>query len=161
MRVLPVRFDKEVWYNGHYRAETVNQIRLAGIAGPCVLVGFSKSALGAINIALENPKLFQAVLIYDAPLALVQVPPWNTADFYSQTQWANDLPINKIPGIRGLLGTVKLRHIGGTAFSPQHDRFDQALGPIPKNYEYFREPFMAHHWDSGWLSKYHNFGVLI
>jgi hypothetical protein len=149
-----VRFDREVWYNPEIRRAALAQILDAAPPRPWALVGFSKSGLGAISLAIEHP-LFAAVIVFDAPVAMTGLPPWNTSAFYDQAGWERDLPINRLGAIREMLGRTRFRHVGGASFSVQHARLDAELAVSPAgSYEHVSEPGMAHHWASGWVARY-------
>ena len=158
--VLTVGFDCEVWYNRQIRDISYRILARAHPTGALVGIGFSKSALGMLNLALDRPGLFSAILLFDAPLTMRNLPPWNTADFYDQGAWEQDLPILNLPRIRALLAETRLIHIAGANFAEQHDEFHRALSTMPPGppeapaYVYHREPNLAHHWDSGWLEQY-------
>jgi len=65
--ILSIQFPYEVWYNEEWRDTTMRIIR-PKLRTKNILIGFSKSGLGALNIAIENPGIFHAVVIFDSPL---------------------------------------------------------------------------------------------
>ena len=150
---LSVWFEDEVWYNKDVRAETRRQIEQVPGEGH-ILVGFSKSGSGALNIALDDPARYKAVVIFDSPLTYQELPPWNTAAFYDQEAWEEDLPVNRIDDIAALAETVRIIHIGGRAFCEDHSAFDQMLIDRQIPALFASRPHLAHHWDSGWVAEY-------
>ena len=64
-------FDRLVWYTRPIRHDAFEGIRRIcdGRFEQVVLVGFSKSGCGAVNMALDHPGLFGSVIVFDAPLA--------------------------------------------------------------------------------------------
>ena len=52
--IFNVTFEKEVWYNREWRKQTIAQIKPA-LCDRNILIGFSKSGLGALNEALNIP----------------------------------------------------------------------------------------------------------
>jgi hypothetical protein len=162
-KILTIPFDVEVWYPRPVREAAYRYIAHAKPIGTLIGVGFSKSGLGIINLALDRPGIFSAIIVFDAPLAHRTLPPWNTEEFYDQPSWEADLPILNLPRIRFMLGDTRLIHIAGANFTADHDEFHTALAlpPAPAAasgkpapYTYHREATLEHHWDSGWLARY-------
>jgi hypothetical protein len=152
--VHAIRFEHEVWYNAGIRADVVRQVRASAPVGRRVGIGFSKSGLGVLGVSLDVPDLFDAILVFDAPLTLRLQPPWNTAAFYDQESWEQDLPILHLDRVRRLLARVRLVHVAGRNFVAQHDEFHAALAMGGSHYVYHRAEELAHHWNSGWLDRY-------
>jgi hypothetical protein len=149
-----VRFERQVWYAPEQRRAAMEQIVRGDPPRPWVLVGFSKSGLGAINLAIEHPSSFAAVVVFDAPLAMRGPPPWDSGEFYSQAEWERDLPINRLAEIRRMLRLTRLRHVAGANFHEQHARFHAELAERSAAYEFVSEPALVHHWASGWVEKH-------
>ena len=76
-----IQYSELVWYNERIRDKAIAQIRTLNVS-PVVLVGFSKSGLGAWNIARTIPDLISGTIIFDAPVAREALPPWGTGSFY-------------------------------------------------------------------------------
>ena len=94
--IRQVRFPTMVWYNERIRREAMAQIRAWGNA-PIILVGFSKSGLGAWHVARAIPDLVAGTLIFDAPVARAALPPWGTQPFYADDEaWQRDLPLRHV-----------------------------------------------------------------
>jgi pimeloyl-ACP methyl ester carboxylesterase len=149
-----VRFERQVWYNAEHRRAAIAQITRENPPRPWVLVGFSKSGLGAINLAIEHTSLFAAVIVFDAPLAMRGSPPWDSGAFYGQPEWEADLPINRLPEIRQMLRLTRLRHVAGASFCDHHERFHTELAERSPAYEFVSQPGLAHHWASGWVEQF-------
>jgi len=152
--IFRVVFPKEVWYNREWRSRTVDQLKPALCKNKAnILVGFSKSGLGALNIAIENPSLFHSVIIFDAPLTHRILPPWNTSPFYSQSEWENDLPENRLEEVRKLSLNTKIIHVGGASFPQDHVEFDRMLEEHGIERHFQPRPTLAHSWESGWVRE--------
>ena len=148
-----VTFEDEVWYNSEVRVEARRQIKQIPGSGH-ILVGFSKSGSGALNMALDDPTLYKAVVIFDSPLCHNDLPPWNTTAFYDQASWEEDLPLNRMDHIAALAKTVQIIHIGGHAFCKDHQAFDRMLSERQIPALFAPRPDLDHHWDSGWVAEY-------
>jgi pimeloyl-ACP methyl ester carboxylesterase len=147
-----VRFPTMVWYNRQVRRQAVAQIRALGVP-PVVLVGFSKSGLGAWNIARAIPEAVWRTIIFDAPVARAALPPWGTAPFYADdAAWQVDLPIRGVDAFRGAMpATHSLVLISGAAFHGEMLALSQALGQAGVTHTFLPRPHLAHHWGSGWI----------
>lgn len=159
-RVLPasaihrVTFSNMVWYNAAVRREAVRQIKKMHVA-PVVLVGFSKSGLGAWNIARTHPKLVAATIIFDAPVARETLPPWGTEPFYADdAAWQQDLPIQTIKGFRSAVRkSHRLVLISGAGFHAEMAALAEALARERVEHTFLARPHMKHHWQAGWLEE--------
>jgi pimeloyl-ACP methyl ester carboxylesterase len=69
--VHQIRFPKMVWYNETVCKETIAQIEALGLS-EIVLVGFSKSGLGAWHIARAMPERVAGTIIFDSPVVRYQ-----------------------------------------------------------------------------------------
>jgi len=149
-----IAFPTVVWYNPAVRAEAAAQIRALNLP-PAILVGFSKSGLGAFHLAYELPDRIAATVIFDAPVARETCPPWGTAPFYeNDVAWHRDLPMRTIDVFeRSVAKTHKLILISGTSFHDEMRRFAEALGKTTVNHLFFPRPTMRHHWQSGWIEE--------
>lgn len=149
-----VHFDTEVWYNQAVRAEAIRQI-LALNLPEIVLVGFSKSGLGAWNIAHTIPDRIAGTIIFDAPVARDALPPWNTAVFYaSNAAWQKDLPIRHIAEFRAAMpASHKLILVSGESFHDEMSQLSQALDEAGVVHRFLPRPDLQHHWQSGWLAE--------
>ncbi|MGJ3242443.1 MAG: GNAT family N-acetyltransferase [Opitutales bacterium] len=125
---LPVRFDRVVWYPPAMRSRAMGQI-LPHIARDTVLIGFSKSGLGALNLALDHPGLFRWVILFDAPLMRPEAPPWDDCHaFYDLAAWAADQPANRLPDLKELTESgTRLLHLSGRGFHDEHVAFQDLL----------------------------------
>ena len=152
--IRQIRYPTLVWYNAAVQREAVRQIRAFGIA-PLVLVGFSKSGLGAWNIARALPALVSGTIIFDAPVARRELPPWGTEPFYANdAAWQEDLPMNTIgPFKASMPGTHKLVLISGESFRVEMEALSKALTQACVDHAFLSRPRQRHHWQSGWIEE--------
>ena len=150
--IRDVQFPRMVWYNHRIRSEAIVQIRSLGVA-PLVLVGFSKSGLGAWNIARAIPDLISATVIFDAPVMRTSLPPWGTAPYYADAaSWRKDLPANTIPAFQSAMPkTHRLVLISGERFHKEMRLFSRELDSHGLAHIFIPRPRLRHRWDSGWL----------
>ncbi len=147
-----VFFEKEVWYSKEYRQKTLAQIE-PELKKNTILIGFSKSGLGALAIAMDNPTLFYAVIIFDAPLMHIQQPPWNTSSFFTQPTWEKDLPQNRLEDLEKVSRHTTIMHIGGRNFIDDHEKFYAFTQEHGIQTHFLPRRSFPHHWESGWLSQ--------
>ena len=152
--VRQVCYPSLVWYNDGVRKEAIAQIRAWGVA-PVVLVGFSKSGLGAWNLARSIPDIVSATIIFDAPVAREHLPPWGTDAFYANdTEWQRDLPANTIQSFASAMPTShQLVLISGEGFHDEMRTLSQALDEAGLAHAFLPRPHMKHHWNSGWIEE--------
>lgn len=152
--VHQVTFPRLSWYNTAVRNDAIEQIRAWGVS-PIVLVGFSKSGLGAWNIARTIPDLVAGTIIFDAPVARHQLPPWGTRPFYvNNSAWQADLPICTIRQFAQVMpGSHHLILIAGANFNEEMSTLSQALLQIGSKHIFLDRPAMKHHWNSGWIEE--------
>lgn len=150
-RAHPLPFPRLVWYNRTVRAEAAQMIAALGLAR-FVLVGFSKSGLGAWNLAQELPTPPLATIIFDAPMARRQLPPWQTAAFYrDDREWLVDLPLAQVAAGRWPPGRLLL--CTGANFHDEMLACSTALRAAGAAHGLLPAPARVHHWDSGWLPE--------
>lgn len=157
--VHAVRFPELVWYNREIRAQAVAQIRALNLP-PVILVGFSKSGLGAWNIAREHPELVCAVIIFDAPVCRDELPPWETDAFYADDEaWREDLPLRQIARAPSLFPAgLPLILVSGSIFHDEMAELSRALYQIGIEHTFHSSPICPHHWNSGWIEMaLHNY----
>jgi pimeloyl-ACP methyl ester carboxylesterase len=149
-----VRYPTQVWYNTAVREEAVAQIRAWGVS-PVVLVGFSKSGLGAWNIARAIPNVVSAIIVFDAPVARRQRPPWGTEPFYADDRaWQSDLPIcTAREWTEAMPASHRLILVSGASFHGEMRALSQALWRIGHKHSFLDRPAMEHRWDSGWIEE--------
>lgn len=149
-----VRYPGLVWYNERIREQAIAQIRSLNVF-PIVLVGFSKSGLGAWNIARTIPNLVAATLIFDAPVARNELPPWGTGPFYEDdASWQKDLPLRSVQEFAAAMpASHQLVLISGTGFREEMAQLSRALTQLGHKHIYLDRPTMKHHWNSGWIEE--------
>jgi pimeloyl-ACP methyl ester carboxylesterase len=150
--VHQVYFPTLVWYNRAVCRQAIAQI-LALELPPVILVGFSKSGLGAWNITRAIPVSVSATIIFDAPVARADLPPWGTAPFYrGDAEWQEDLPLRSVEAFRPAVPqSHRLVLISGTGFHQEMCMLSQALSKAGLEHVFLPRPGMEHHWNSGWI----------
>jgi pimeloyl-ACP methyl ester carboxylesterase len=152
--ILQVRFPAMVWYNESVRQNAMDQIRAWG-HGPIILVGFSKSGLGAWHIARTMPDRVAATIIFDAPVARAELPPWGTKPFYADDEaWQADLPLRNVQAFDAAMPqTHRLVLISGANFHDEMASLSQALSAIGHQHVFLDRRDMKHHWNAGWIEE--------
>lgn len=147
-----VPFDSQVWYNRQICAQVCAYLDSLPHE-VFTLIGFSKSALGAWNVTrMFGPRILKTVL-FDAPVARQQLPPWQTEAFYpDDAHWQSDLPLNTIDDfIKARAPNHQLTLISGELFHPEMLILHQALLAKQANHTWHPTHHFKHHWNSGWL----------
>lgn len=149
-----VRFPTMVWYNETICKQAIAQIQSLNLT-QIIIVGFSKSGLGAWHIARAIPDIVTGTIIFDAPVARAELPPWGTAPFYANdAAWQKDLPIRTIADFQAAMPiTHSLVLISGEGFDPEMDTLSQALCKTGLEHTFLPRPQTKHHWNSGWLEE--------
>ncbi len=153
IRVFSVSYPRMVWYNEEIRAEALRQIEMMS-ADRVVLVGFSKSGLGAWHLAQALPECVKATIIFDAPMALQQLPSqWGAAPFYPSAEaWQRDLPVYGITQFqRDVSADHKLILISGAHFDADMRQLVSALNDAGIDHTFLPHPEIRHHWNAGWV----------
>lgn len=152
--VHAVSFPKLVWYNPVVREQAIAQIRDMKLTD-IVLVGFSKSGLGAWNIACAIPDLVSGTIIFDAPVARQTLPSWGTENFYADdAAWRADLPIANIERFKSAVpADHQLVLISGEGFGDEMRQLSRALVHADVRHTFLPRPRMQHHWNAGWLEQ--------
>lgn len=155
-----VRFPSLVWYNQAVQDRAVAQIRRL-CTKPVILVGFSKSGLGAWNIARTIPDLVRATIIFDAPVAREELPPWETAAFYDGDEsWQQDLPMGSITAFKAAMpADHSLVLISGEGFHEEMRALSDAAHRIGLEHAFLPRPDRIHNWQSGWIEE--GLGVIL
>lgn len=154
LRVRHVRYPGQVWYNDTVREEAARQIREWG-SGRFILVGFSKSALGAWNLAQAFADRVAATLLFDAPVARDDPPPWGIEGFYPDAaSWRRDLPLRTVTAFKSAMPpTHRLVLVSGKFFHDEMERLSDALSVEGVEHVFLPRPGMAHHWNAGWIEE--------
>lgn len=152
--IQQIYYPTMVWYNGAIRKEAIAQIRSLDIAS-VILVGFSKSGLGAWNIVRTIPNGISGTIIFDAPVAREERPPWGTTPFYeSDASWLEDLPTRTIEDFcTKVPRTHTLVLISGESFHKEMCTLAQALSKTKVEHVFLPRPHLKHHWQSGWIEE--------
>jgi len=153
--IYNVKFPRLVWYNEEVCTEAIRQIKQFG-KGPFVLVGFSKSGLGAWNIARRIPELISHTVIFDVPVSRSELPPWGTDPFYrNDEEWQRDLPLKNIKKFKD---AVSSRHIlimiSGATFHSEMEVLSSELKKTGVKHVFVPHPEMKHSWNSGWIEEF-------
>ena len=154
LAVRQVTYPTLVWYNRAVQDEAIAQIRAWNVQS-VTLVGFSKSGLGAWNIARRIPDLVAATIIFDSPVAREALPPWGTAPFYKDdAAWQEDLPLRNCDGFKKAMpANHQLVLISGTGFHAEMCTLSDKLSGIGLKHVFLPRPDMKHHWNSGWVEE--------
>jgi pimeloyl-ACP methyl ester carboxylesterase len=149
-----IQYPHLVWYNKRVCDEAIAQIRALNVS-PIVLVGFSKSGLGAWNIARRIPELVSGTIIFDSPVARQELPSWGTAPFYADdASWQEDLPLNTIDEFQAVVPeTHQLVLISGPGFHDEMCQLSEALSTRACKHAFLARPHLKHHWNSGWIEE--------
>jgi len=149
-----VQYPTMVWYNESIRTQAIGQIRLWNDPS-VVLVGFSKSGLGAWNIARAIPDRVSATIIFDAPVATDRRPQWRADEFYADdAAWQKDLPIRTTSEFASAMPeTHRLILISGANFHDEMRMLSQELLQIGYKHAFLDRSHMKHHWNSGWIEE--------
>ncbi|MBT3275204.1 MAG: hypothetical protein HN368_18765 [Spirochaetales bacterium] len=147
-------FPHLVWYNEAVRRQAVDQI-LEIDNGPLVLIGFSKSGLGAWNITRMIPDRISATIIFDSPVVGVDRHRYNPVPFYQDdVSWCNDLPANTI---LELMSSSRENHklimISGEAFHEEMNTLSAAMNETGLEHTFLARQDLSHHWNSGWIEE--------
>jgi pimeloyl-ACP methyl ester carboxylesterase len=149
-----VTYAAMVWYNEEVCSEAVRQISAFGDES-VILVGFSKSGLGAWNIARRIPDHVNATIIFDAPASRGERPPWEIDAFYgTDAEWQRDQPIRTVPDFAA---NINPRHhlvlISGELFHDEMAELAKALAGTAVRHTFLARPELKHQWQSGWLGE--------
>jgi pimeloyl-ACP methyl ester carboxylesterase len=152
--VHAVRFPTMVWYNAAIREQAIAQILAFGVA-PVVLVGFSKSGLGAWHIVQAIPERVSATILFDVPVARERLPPWGTAPFYADdAEWQRDLPIRDVARFADAVPrSHRLVLISGRSFHDEMSALARVLATTAISHVFLPRPAMVHHWQAGWIEE--------
>jgi len=150
--VHTVNFPHLVWYNSSVQAEAIAQIRALGLSS-FVLIGFSKSGLGAWNITRQMPDLVSATIIFDSPMTRESLPSWGTSPFYQDDlAWQKDLPANSIDHF---CDVTKKDHqlilISSSSFHNEMLELSTQLEDRNYSHHFLNRHDLEHHWNSGWI----------
>ncbi len=148
-----VSYPRLVWYNAKVREKAITQIRGWNLA-PVILIGFSKSGLGAWNITREMPDLVRATIVFDAPVASVR-PSWDIDAFYAdEASWQEDLPLHTIPAFATAVPAAhRLVLVSGENFHDEMKTSSDALNDADLAHTFLPRPQLEHHWNSGWIEE--------
>jgi len=154
LSIRQVQYPTQVWYNREIREQAAAQLWTEPNT-PVVLVGFSKSGLGAWNLTRENPDRVLATLIFDAPMVMETLPDWETEMFYADdTAWQEDLPLRTAGNFDSVMpDTHLLILISGEHFHDQMSEMSRRLTQQGRQHVFFPRPHLKHHWGSGWLEE--------
>lgn len=152
--IYHVRYPTMAWYNEVIRREAIAQIRSLDVH-PVVLVGFSKSGLGAWNIARTIPDRVSGTIIFDAPVASKDRWRHDAGLFYeTDSEWLADLPIHTVPEFQAAIPkTHSLVLVSGEAFHAEMHSLSRALSDAGVEHMFLPRPNLAHHWNSGWIKE--------
>lgn len=151
--------EVQVWYNLQIRQQIIEYID--GLVSPpsavpdrVILVGFSKSGLGALNLAPMLKDRLAGVVIFDVPVSMALRDDWGIGPYYpDNTSWQAELPVNCIDTYASVFSKdCPLILISGSAFHGQMAEFSSSLNNANVYHQFIPCPDMKHNWRSGWLT---------
>ena len=147
-----IKYPDLVWYNEAVCNEAISQIRALALS-PVVLIGFSKSGLGAWNIARALPDIVAGTIIFDSPVTRTELPSWGTAPFYKDdASWQKDLPILHMDEFQSAMPeTHRLVLIAGPGFNDEMTQLSDALAKRGSTHAFLPLSHLEHHWNTGWI----------
>lgn len=154
-RLHIIDFPRMVWYNAEVRRDAAARVTALDVTD-AVLVGFSKSGLGALNMTAELSatdlgSAVTATVVFDAPVCH-QASRWPNEAFYDPQTWAADLPLNCVDRfVREIPGAHQLVLHSGASFHDDMQSYAHELERRRCPHTFIADPRRAHHWDSGWL----------
>ncbi|MFU8781299.1 MAG: hypothetical protein ACNA71_09815 [Kiritimatiellia bacterium] len=154
LAVRQVKYPSLVWYNRPVQDEAMAQIRSWNVSS-VIIVGFSKSGLGAWNIARRMPDLVTGTIIFDAPVERDTLPPWGTAPFYKDdAAWQADLPLRTCEQFKSVMPLHhRLVLISGSGFHDEMCKLSDKLSCIGLEHIFLPRPDMKHNWNGGWIEE--------
>ncbi len=143
-------FGRMVWYTPEIRAEAIQQVTAITGNFDKILVGFSKSGLAALNLAIEYPSLFNQVIVFDAPLLNRSITRYGINNFYaSDDDYWTDHPLSKLDeGKRW--GNSQVHFITGSSFKQKMLEAVPLFHEQGGSFSVYEQNF-SHHWNSGWI----------
>jgi len=120
-----------------------------------LLVGFSKSGMGALSLILRHSTLFDAAAMWDAPLnqtALSSLPGMTTV-FGNQANYDTYAIPNVLPQhVAEFSGPARLWLGGYSGWRKDMTAAHDAMTALGITHVWMDGPQRAHRWDSGWVS---------
>lgn len=119
-----------------------------------LLVGFSKSGNGALQLLLRHPRLFHAAAAWDAPLMKAAPDQYNMPEIYGTL---DNFRQYAIPGLlekqAALLagGKPRIALMGYDAFQEHTSQAHALMDKLNIPHFYENSTRRVHRWDSGWL----------
>jgi hypothetical protein len=123
-----------------------------------LLLGFSKSGYGAVNLLLRHPDVFGAACSWDAPLAFIEANFGNvgtSVNFGTRERMADYLPMKlaEAPAATFRAGGPRLTILGRKIWWNHQAIFHDLLTRLEVPHRYDDSLVFEHRWDSGWLPK--------
>ncbi len=120
-----------------------------------LLVGFSKSGLGALDLELKHPSVYSAVAAFDFPADMTSYDDYGAANIYgTQANFEQNYELSNILGGLKAPFTAQDRILisEGPVFQSQVADFDTLLSSQGVMHTTLDQVSDAHTWSGGWLS---------
>lgn len=118
-----------------------------------LLLGFSKSGLGALTLLLRHPDLFHAAAAWDAPLTQMQPDEFGMGPIYGTPANFEHYCIPRL--LAGQIGPFRAaKRISLSGYGNFREPMRQAHAWLDQRsilHEFVDGPCREHRWDSGWL----------
>ena len=167
--VFPV-FDRTPWFGDNVQDAKVRQESyLLKVVIPFVeshypvitesrgrlLLGFSKSGWGAVDLLLRHPDLFGRAAAWDAPLMMDKAGPWGSGEvFPTQDSFAPySIPQLLEERASDLKKSRRLILMGYSGFRDHIQAAHNLMAHLDIPHDYSDGPERVHHWWSGWVPE--------
>lgn len=153
-------FSHLPWYADHPVNPRIAQEKyllediLPRLAGPILLVGFSKSGNGALTLLLRHPERFAAAAAWDAPFLMNAPSKYGSGPIYGTAEnfagyYIPALLEKRAPELRDRRARIAISGYGG--FQAEVTGAHERMAALDIPHEYDNSVRRVHHWASGWL----------
>jgi S-formylglutathione hydrolase FrmB len=120
-----------------------------------LLLGFSKSGVGAFSLLLRHPELFGKAVAWDAPLMMQRPDKYGMADIFGTQE---NFEKYRIPALLKQQAaerpaSLRLMHFGYGNFREHHQSAHKLMDDLKIAHQYRDGPKREHSWHSGWLPE--------
>jgi len=124
-------------------------------AGGRLLLGFSKSGLGAFSLLLRNPDLFGKAAAWDAPLMMDGPGPYGSGDIFGTPENFEKYRITRQLKARAetFQKEKRLILVGYGTFRDHHEKAHALMTDLKIAHLYRDGPARKHDWHSGWVAE--------
>jgi pimeloyl-ACP methyl ester carboxylesterase len=118
-----------------------------------LLLGFSKSGVGAVSLLLRYPDRFYAAAVWDAPLMVDLPDQWEMASIFGTAEQYARFRVKSL--LAANVAAIKQRRrivLHGYAIYRDHIRAaHEVLNALDVPHAFACDDYHDHRWDSGWL----------